>query len=135
MESTRLLNELAKAAHENAVEKGWWKKDQPFPEILALIHSEVSEALEEYRDGHKPNEIYYRHFGLHSTSQYPMTGYLAENEERQPYKPEGVPIELADIIIRILSYAGYKNIDIAAAVHVKMEYNKTRPHMHGGKLI
>jgi NTP pyrophosphatase (non-canonical NTP hydrolase) len=50
-------------------------------------------------------------------------------------KPEGVPIELADCIIRILDYCGHAGIDIEQAIKIKHEYNKTRPHRHGGKVI
>lgn len=67
--------------------------------------------LEEYRKGRQATEV-----------------YPGNNE-----KPEGIPIELADAIIRILDYCGYAGIDIEAAILQKHEYNKTRPYRHGGK--
>ena len=105
------INEVAKEIHENAVKHGWWEDERSFPEIIALIHSEVSEALEEYRNGHSATEVYY--------------GY--------DEKPEGIPIELADVIIRILDYCAYAGIDIDAAISEKHRYNKSRPYRHGGK--
>lgn len=105
------LNNLSAAVHKNAVEHGWWDEERGFTEVLALIHSEVSEALEEYRNGRLPTEVYIGNNG----------------------KPEGIPIELADVIIRVLDYCGYAGIDIDAAISQKHEYNKSRPYRHGGK--
>ena len=105
------INEVAKQIHENAVDHGWWDEERGFPEVLVLIHSEVSEALEEYRNGRLPTEVYTGNGG----------------------KPEGIPIELADVIIRIFDYCGYAGIDIDAAITQKHEFNKTRPYRHGGK--
>lgn len=45
------INEFAKEVHQNAVDHGWWEEDRPIEEIIALIHSEWSEALEEARVG------------------------------------------------------------------------------------
>ena len=48
-------------------------------------------------------------------------------------KREGVAVELADCMIRILDYCGHAGIDIEEAIRIKHEYNKTRPYRHGGK--
>lgn len=65
---------------------------------------------------------YYRVFGEKGIRTiYGMTG------------AESIPIELADVIIRVLDYCGYAGIDIDAAISQKHEYNKTRPYRHGGK--
>ena len=106
------LNEMRDQIHQNAVDHGWWDEERTFGEIIALCHSELSEALEAYRDGYKPTYIFF-----------------------EGKKPEGIPIELADCIIRILDYCGKENIDIEKAICVKHEYNKTRPYRHGGKAI
>lgn len=118
------LNEMAIAVHENAIAKGWWDDERQFPEIAALIHSEVSEALEEYRNGHKPTEVYASHGNAKACSPPCAPGL----------KPEGIPIELADVIIRILDYCGKEGIDLDDAIRRKMNYNTNRPHRHGGKL-
>lgn len=46
---------LAEEIHQNAKDHGWWDKERPVPELLCLIHSEVSEALEAYRNGDDDN--------------------------------------------------------------------------------
>ena len=45
------IREWQEVVHDNAVKHGWWDVERPIPEVLCLIHSEVSEALEAYRSG------------------------------------------------------------------------------------
>lgn len=128
------LYKLAKKIHQNAVQHGWWKEKRSIGEIIALCHSELSEALEEHRNGHTPNEIY---FSCKSNCRDNNNGIC---NSKHPTlcdlgKPEGIPVELADCIIRILDFCGSEEINIEQVIEMKHEYNKKRPYRHGGKVI
>ena len=123
---TTVLNQIRDEIHKNAVDHGWWDEERSFGEIIALCHAELSEALEEYRDGHDPDYIYAQ-IGPGHTIRYDLSDKTG--------KPEGIPIELADVIIRILDYCGRHNIDIEKAIRLKHQYNKTRTYRHGNKRI
>ena len=131
-----MLNKLRDEIHQNAVEHGWWDEERSFGDIIALCHSELSEALEQYRNNAQPTEIYYSctkecTFN-NGECDATVPGVFSHCPEP---KPEGIPIELADCIIRILDYCGQERIDIEEAVRLKMKYNKTRPYKHGGKRL
>jgi len=128
---TQTIRELQAAIHSNAIDKGFHEEGnspERLPTVLCLIHSEVSEALEAYRDGDAPGERYYTMRG----SDPPMRTSEA-NVGRVLNKPEGVPSELADIVIRVLDVAGLYGIDLQAVIEEKMAFNASRDKMHGGK--
>lgn len=97
---------------------GWNdKKDfdsvQGISNKLMLVVSELSEALEELRNGYAPDFVY--HEG--------------------GVKPCGFPTELADVIIRILHMCDMLGIDITTVINAKLDYNATRGYKHGGKAV
>ena len=112
------IKELQKEVHNIAKEKGWYDKPKSIGEFIALCHSELSEALEEYRAGYDVTAI-----RIHKIGITPF------------YKKEGFPIELADVIIRILDMAEFYGIDLETAIKEKIEYNRLRSYKHGGKII
>lgn len=143
---SKTLNQLRDEIYDWAKEKGWWDEPREFGTLLALCHSELSEALEAVRDGAPIAETTYRHdarYGPEFRTEFvvpvplSMRGSVAidENTGTSIGKPEGVPSELADEIIRILDICGHYGIDIERIVDEKMVYNGTRPHRHGGKTM
>lgn len=127
MDSASLsIRELVDDSWQTAENKGFHSKNKSFAEDCALFHSEISEAFEEYRNGHAPNEVYYPE-GIEKHVE--IDGKIIQ------HKPEGVPIELADVIIRIADVSKTYGIDLEAALRIKAAYNKTRPHLHGGKKL
>jgi NTP pyrophosphatase (non-canonical NTP hydrolase) len=98
-------NRVAKKVYKNAVNHGFWKEEPNDGERMALIHAEISEALEALREGNP------------SSSKIMEFSNLEE--------------ELADAVIRIMDYAFGKDLDIAGAILAKMEYNESREFMHG----
>lgn len=114
------MNEFAQEVHQNAVAHGWWDEERSFGEVVALCHSELSEALEEHRAG-RPNLWYActagNGDGTMCNPKRWMDCDMDGQEERCAYrnhKPEGIAVELADCIIRVLDYMGKERFDVDA---------------------
>jgi NTP pyrophosphatase (non-canonical NTP hydrolase) len=108
----KTINQLVIEAHETAKEKGWYDQPTTFGDQIANMHAELSEAWEDFRNGKEMKVI-----------------QLDLSSDR--VKPLGIPIELADVVIRIFDTCGYYGINLEEAIKVKLEYNKTRPYKHG----
>lgn len=105
-QAINVLNDLAELVHAKNVLAGWWSypatgglKDRNVGEMLALVHSEISEALE----GHRKD--------------------LAD--DTLPHR-KMFDVELADAIIRIMDIAGARGIPLGTIIFEKMQYNSTR---------
>lgn len=106
------INSLIQESHQIAEDHGFTRNTPG--EDIALMHSELSEALEDIRAGKRLDELSYS----------AIDG-----------KPCGVPSELADVVIRILHFCGRHEIDLGRAIIHKMAYNRKRPFKHGGKTL
>lgn len=98
---------IQKEVHRIAQDKGWWEKDRNDFELIALMHAELSEAVEGLRQGNGPSDH--------------IPDFNAAEEE------------LADCVIRIMDVCEKRGWRLGEAILAKMEFNANRPYRHGGK--
>ncbi|UYL86644.1 MazG-like nucleotide pyrophosphohydrolase [Arthrobacter phage RadFad] len=91
---------------------------------LLLIVSEVVEAHDEIRNGRAAAETYY---------PTAPVGPVELDAALRPYKPEGVPSEIADAVIRCFDFAYTEGFDLAGIIAEKLVYNASRERLHGKK--
>ena len=101
------LDHLQETVHANAVAHGFHEPGTNPAVYIALMHSELSEALEALRKGDP------------ESTKIPGFRHLEE--------------ELADAVIRIFDFAGREDLNLSRAIVEKHKYNKSRPFKHGKK--
>jgi len=101
MNITKTLTEMTREVDAYCQEKGWRKNPVSFGEAMALLHSEVSEALEAWRD-----------WGL-ADATGSVWADIDNPQNRHLPKPEGVGSEFADILIRLLDDSAIFGVDLA----------------------
>lgn len=117
--SKHYMMDLGAILHRTSKSKGWWGdrdelsktqagKVQVDIGCIALVITELSEAIENIRAGYGPDDKVPEFSGLEA--------------------------ELADAIIRILDFAEARKLRVAEAVIAKAKFNEGREHRHGNKL-
>jgi len=108
MSAANLLNHIRDNIHERNVVAGWWNDlatgddlhgKRNVGELLCLVHSEISEAMEGHRKGLQDDKL--------------------------PHRPM-IEVELADAMIRIFDLAGGYGLDLGGALVEKLAYNAQR---------
>ncbi|MGB0850284.1 MAG: hypothetical protein ACPGTP_03490 [Bacteroidia bacterium] len=120
-----MINKLSTEIHETAKSKGFYDGERNIGEVLALIHSEVSEALEADRKNH------------YTRTELSQIVQETDNEVFKSKFEESIKNtfedELADILIRVMDLAGYRGVDLEEHLKAKVRYNSLREHKHGKK--
>jgi NTP pyrophosphatase (non-canonical NTP hydrolase) len=128
MKNLEQLKELREEIYANNKQKGFWPEEgRNFGELLMLVTSELSEALEAHRIGKTADIAMFNKERMAS----PFHERAATIDAFVIHIKNSVEDEIADAVIRLLDMATGLNIDLEWHILAKLEYNKTRDHKHG----
>ena len=116
------LNKSAQAIHSNNKAKGFWDKDRNVGEMLMLVVSELGEAMEAHRKGRFTDSC------EPDIKDIPPTITDFEVRVKDTFEDE-----IADAVIRLMDLSAGLGIDLEWHINAKINYNKTRPFLHGKK--
>lgn len=115
------LNDSAKTILNNNIEKGFNNPNYNVGELLMLVTSELGEALESHRKGKFSDwELF-----LNDASK------IGDVESFKLHIKDTFEDEIADAVLRLLDLSARLNIDLEKHINAKVEFNKTRPYLHG----
>ncbi len=128
-----MINALAKEIHLNAKAKGFFDEPKNIGEMLCLIHSEVSEALEADRKNHYAAKTWNMEHNIDLEDMDSPNKKFYFQQEFEVAIKNSFEDELADVMIRVMDLAAFKGVDLEYHIKMKMAYNSMRQHKHGKK--
>jgi hypothetical protein len=125
------IADLQARIHKVAQDKGWWEAERTVGDLIALMHSELTEALEEFREGRGPGDVYYTCQEVDADGRV-VGKRVAESRNEIPpgtlVRPEGVAVQLGDCVIRILDFCARWGTDLESLLDQKIAYNERYPY-------
>jgi len=128
------MEKLIKSAHGVAKQKGFWDEERNVPEMLMLVVSELSEALEALRKNHYCDQFQAKELYKYVENDR-INGEMVAAWKRkfESNVKSSFEDELADVAIRLFDMCGGLKIDLEKHIEMKMKYNSLRPYKHGKK--
>lgn len=120
------LDKLMERTHDINVKNGFWDegKKRNVPTMIALMHAELSEALEADRKQRSIN------------NEAIIKGLKIEDDEEfkayvETHVKDTIENEMADAVIRIFDFCAGFDINLNAHINLKLRYNNMRERKHG----
>ena len=160
------LKHMAKEIHRTACEKGWWDSDRNNGEMIALMHSELTEMIDAYEagemDDHLPDTLGYKAEAADvvirvldtcynrgwdcwskaldviksdgwSPDRSVSEGHRMLSQALEALRHKKDPSKHFTSVITYMAMAVGSSYALIQVMRKKMDYNKNRERMHGGK--